>query len=322
MNQETSIIIPYHQEGLPFILDTIDSIKDTIDIPVWEIVVVDDGSRIPLKLKEGGVRVIRHKNNIGVGAAFDTGVKHAKYDNLFLMGSDVRFIPNHWASLMVKEIEEYPKAITCSTCVGINEQDMDIEKRRHKSRRNGSTILLFHDHKTHPKKPANFRNILECQWLPLQPSDRKGSWEIPCILGAFYGCKKEWYEYLDGFAFHRSWGTLEPTIGLKSWLFGGSNRTTADVQTGHIFKPAGTHGTQIHHLTYNKMVLSTLLFNEYDAQRLIQFLGSNPHVLAAKQMFNENRKEIMKKRAEYEKKIVVDIRDWVKRWDVDFREDS
>lgn len=320
---EVSIIMPVHGEPRRFILDTVNSLKETIDIPDYEYIIVDDASREPLEPIDG-VNIIRHKENKGVGQAFDTGVREARSDNLFLMGSDIRFIKNQWASKMIKETDAYPRSICCSTCVGINQEspeNMDIEKRKNRSKRNGATIIMFHWHKTHPKKPKDFRSIIECQWLPVEKRP-SGSKEVPSVLGAFYGIKKDWYEYIDGFALHRSWGTLEPLISLKSWFFGGSCRTSMDVITGHIFKRSGTHGTPLHHLTYNKLLAATLLFKDHDTERMINFLGRNPQVDAASKLFDEHKGAILTKKEEYRKKIVVDQAEWCKRWGIDFREND
>ena len=317
---EISVVIPYHDEKLSFITDTINSIKDTIDVS-YEIIVVDDCSKAPLSSIEG-VTILRHKKHKGVGLAFDTGVKRAKSDNLFLMGSDIRFIPNGWASKMIAEIDQHPKAFVCTTCIGLNaesEEGMDINIRRNRSRRNGANILIFHDQQSHSKKPKNFRNILEAQWLPLYRGESKESFDIPCILGAAYGVKKDWYNYIDGWWGHRSWGTLEPYISLKSWFMGGSCRTAPDIYTGHIFKRHGTHGTPHGHLIYNKLLTATLLFDEYHSQRLIDFFGNNPQVESGKEEFEKVKKAIMAKRTEYKKKIVVDPVEWCEKWHHDFR---
>jgi len=317
---EISVIIPYHNEGLEFISTTINSIKDTIDVS-YEIIVVDDCSKARLSPVKG-ITILRHKKPKGVGQAFDTGVKRAKSDNLFLMGSDIRFIPNQWASKMISEMDNHPKAFTCATCVGLNsesEAGMDMAVRRNRSRRNGARILIFHDKQSHPKKPANFRNILEAQWLPVYKGESRDSFEVPCILGAAYGVKKAWYDHVDGWWGHRSWGTLEPYMSLKSWFMGGSCRTAPDIECGHVFKRSGTHATPHHHLMYNKMLLATLMFDEHHSQRLIDFLGVNPQVYRGKEMFESVRKEIEAKRGEYVKKITVDPVEWCKEWNHDFR---
>ena len=127
-----SIIIPYHDEGLEFITTTVNQIKETIDVEPYEIIVVDDFSDIPLVDIEGVIR-IRHVKNMGVGAAFDTGVLFAESENIFLMGSDIRFVKNQWASQMIQEIEYYPSAFTCTSCVALTAEELDINKRRLRS---------------------------------------------------------------------------------------------------------------------------------------------------------------------------------------------
>ena len=319
MTPEISIIIPAHNEGLEFLQTTVNSIRDTIDVS-YEIIIVDDHSTPKLGPIEG-VTVLRHELHRGVGQAFDTGVAEAKSDNIFLMGSDIRFIPNKWASMMIKEMDDHPKAFTCSICVGLNAPlNMDVAERAKRSRRNGARILFFHDHITHPKRPKGFKSILECQWLPVYKGASMDSFEVPAILGAAYGVKREWYRYVDGWWGHRSWGTLEPYISLKSWLMGGSCRTAPGIQTGHIFKSEGTHGTNLAHLSYNKILMATLLFPEKDAERLIAFLPAQEGIIkAGKKMIEDREEEINKKRDEYKEKIVLDIMDYVNRFEVDFR---
>jgi len=311
-----SIIIPYHNEGQDFIETTVRGIKETIDVE-YEIIIVDDCSTAPCEEIEG-VTLIRHEENTGVGTAFDTGVAASKYDNLFLMGSDIRFVPNNWASKMIREVDNHPKAFICTRCVGINKDNMDVESRLDRGW-NGATILFYHDHKSHPKKGLAFKNILEAKWLPFN-KDRSKSYEIPCILGAAYGVKKEWYNYVDGWWGHRSWGTLEPYISLKSWLFGGSCRAASHIDTAHIFKPTGTHGTKLHHLVYNKLLTANLLADDKNRDRLVDFLKTDEHMKRALDMYNKRVEEITAKREEYAKKIVMTIGDYAKKFDIDLRD--
>jgi glycosyltransferase involved in cell wall biosynthesis len=315
-----SIIVPYHLEGREFILETIACIESTIDVDTYEIIVVDDGSDLQKSWLPGHVRMLKHIHNQGVGAAFDTGVSVAQYDNLFLMGDDIRFLPNKWASQIIKEIEDHPKAFTCTSCVNLNRErpeNMDIEKRRLISVVNGATIILFHDKLSNPRKPESFRGIIEAQWLPVLKDRNVDSYEIPCILGAAYGVSKAWYNEVDGWAGHRLWGTLEPHIALKSYLFGGSCRTAPRIETGHIFKRVGNHNTPQDILMYNKMMVATLLFDDYN--RLIHFLGTNSIVERARLMYQAKLPWILEKKFEYKDKTVLSIEEYVSRWGIDYR---
>ncbi|MBE3086029.1 MAG: glycosyltransferase [Bacteroidetes bacterium] len=314
---ELSIIIPYHNEGVEFISATLVSIRETIDIEDYEIIIVDDGSTEKIELSFPRTKIVSHVTNKGVGAAFDTGVRSAKSNNLFLMGSDIRFQKNKWASQMLEEIKQHPKAFTCTSCVNINSENMDIEERKKVGVPTGATILMFHDKKSNPRATDTFRGIIEAKWLPFIPNRDIDSYEIPCILGAAYGVSKEWYNYVDGWEGHRLWGTLEPYISLKSWFFGGSCRCASRIHTAHIFKKTGTHGTPQDILMYNKMFTATVLFEDYN--KLINFLGSNAIVERGRKMYTDSMNYILSKKAEYKKKIVIDVDDFFKRWNIDMR---
>ena len=339
----TSIIIAYHNEGKEFILETLDSIYSTIDIDDYEIIIVDDCSDVPLELEK--VKVIRHSENLGVGRAFDTGVAQAQGDNLFIMGCDVRFADNRWASKMNKEIEAYPKSFTCTSVVSLylDKPEITFEYSRKLYVYNGATILFLHGHSDNPDMPDKFHSILNAQWLPreyikLMPPDvlsqgdpfkeflkeqcnieysRSQSYEIPCILGAFYGVKKEWYKYVDGFWGHRQWGTLEPYISLKSWLFGGSCRT-CHIETGHLFKSDGTHNTDFVNIAYNKLMVAALLFNYEDNCRLIDWLPKHDYITKAMEKIIENRDILEQKQHEYREKTVFPVSELVKKFNLKF----
>jgi len=194
---------------------------------------------------------------------------------------------------------------------------MDIKRRRKISRRNGATILLYHDKKAEPHKSDDFRNIIEAKWLPVTTD--MATHEIPCILGASYGVNKSWYQYIDGFCGHKSWGTLEPYISLKSWLFGGNCLTAPLIETGHIFKQEGTHNPPLHHLIYNKMFVATVLFDDSLKDRLIAFLGRNITVDKARKEYELDYQYICTKKEEYRSKIVIDPIEFFNRWDIDLR---
>jgi len=308
-----SIIISYHQEGQLFPEECIKQIRDTIRVFPYEIIIVDDHSTVPLDIVTD-ITVIRHDKNYGIGRVFDTGVSHAKYNNIFLIACDMRFIDNGWSEKLFNEIQLYPKSLICTACVALNKDNMDINLRRNVSRVAGATILIFHDHKSNPKKKHNFRGLTEAKWLPYKAGE---SYEVPCILGACYGTTKTWYEHIDGFWGHKHWGSLETYISIKSYLFGGSCRVVPSSETGHIFKREGTHGTSQISVLYNKLLVSTLLFD--DSERLIRFLGNNPTVQMAKRQFQSNLVEILNKKEEYKEKTVFPMVEYIRKFGLDYR---
>lgn len=305
---QLSIIISVHNEGANFVSETIQTIKESIDIS-YEIIVVDDGSDIPVVIP--GVRNIWHKSNNGVGAAFDSGARAARSKNIFLMGCDVRFVKNGWASKMVAEIKKHPKSLICTSVVSLwsHDKDMTFEKSRKLWKYNGATIL--------------FDDIIAAEWIPRdylplcksQPEQTE-CYEVPCILGAAYGVSKKWYKYLDGFWGHKKWGTLEPYISLKSWLFGGNCLTAPHIETSHIFKAKGTHGTEPEFMVYNKLLVLWLLFSIPDKDRMMSNMERSDSVSKAVEMIEENMQDILSNRNEYRKRTVFSINDFVKKFNL------
>jgi len=327
-----SIIIPYHNEGLQFILETIDSITTTIDIVNYEIIIVDDGSDIqlaPYYLKRPDcLKIITHATNQGVGVAFDTGAKAAKSDNLFLMGCDVRFAKNNWASKMIEDIKKHPKSLICTSVVSLwaHEPALTFEQSRKLWKYNGASLILLHTSEDTPDQPTSFASILNAQWMPREylplrrpgVTDRTDSYEVPCILGAAYGVSKKWYKYIDGFWGHKKWGTLEPYISLKSWLMGGSCLTAPHIETAHIFKNAGTHDTGFEYIAYNKLLVSWLLFSWTDKDRLINHLHRVDYLEKAEGLIEDNMAEIIKKRNTYRSKFKMSVSDYVTKFNLRF----
>ena len=294
-----SIVITYFNEGQPFIEACIDDITTTIGNIEHEIIVVDDCSNNELKLED--VTVIRHKENKGVGAGFDTGVKHCKYEDIVLMACDIRIKQKNWGQLLKQEIEKRSTSIICVGCIGKG------------TIRYGANIIEKHWWLTNPSKPSGYRDILQAEWKPEQEGK---DYLVPCVLGAFYGLRKQWYEHIDGFWGHIKWGGLEPYISLKSWLFGGDCTLIKDLKVEHIFnrKTSGARNT----LTkYNKMLIAYLLIEEPLLSELIDFMGGSANVKEAKQMLENKMDIILEKKKEYNEKKILNYTELLKEWNND-----
>lgn len=339
----TSIVITYHNEGFEFLNECLTQMKNTIDISDYEIIVVDDCSDKELPLIEG-VKIIRNDINVGDGQSFDMGVSHAQGENIFLICCDIRFGDNNWASKLLLEVESNPRSFICTCCIGMNTEsrccgtnivnglcantkcknynnpaldNMDFEYRRTRSKNYGANMLLFWDAQSDPKKDPSFRGVFEAKWKRLNKESPDKSYELPCVLGACYGVKKEWYQYIDGAWGHRQWGTMDGYLSFKSWFFGGSCLIAPHIETGHIFRKHSIHPLKQENIMYNKILIANLLFE--DGQRYIDFLGSNSVLDRAKALVETNKEAIQQKRKEYKQKITLSIEDFCDKFDIDIR---
>ncbi len=301
MTKLITLIIAEHNEGEQ-LKDSLESLYDTSPKKLFNTVVVSDGSWVEPHLIKG-VRHIKHKVRKGVGASFDTGAQLVDTPFMVVMGSDIRFKDNNYLEDMITELEkeENEKALICTANLAINSEKMDLNGRLNK--RYGSRILMFMKAQDLPPKGsryaqlkddkavANYRNIIEAQWLSRLG---EGTYDIPCVLGAFYGVRTAWYEYIKGFQGHRYWGTLEPLISLKSWLAGGSCRIASDIETAHIFKSRSSHHTSPVDLIYNKLVVPSIVFDKKTANKFASFLGTNTHIVAAQKLIAVEKPRISK----------------------------
>ena len=313
MQPRVSIIIAYHNEGQEFIEETVSQIRATADIEDYEIIIVDDCSDVPIAID--GVSIVRHLIRGGVGKAFDTGVIVAKSENIILMGSDIRFIPNKWMSKLVEATEANHKSLICTSCVALNDDSpakMDIEKRRKVNKTSGASLCAFYDAKDakSKKKP---RTILVAKWLR-QNNPETEIIEVPVILGAIYGVRKDWYGYIDGFAGHKHWGTLEPLISIKSYKFGGNCLCHTGIDTGHIFREKSSHGISQAIIYYNKIWAASVLFDDKTRDKLIAYLPNRQNVDTAKKMLDNNG--VASKRKEYKEKAIMNDADLLIRMKV------
>jgi glycosyltransferase involved in cell wall biosynthesis len=179
MKPAVSIVMPYYND-VDTTLSTIRSLYDTINIDNFELIVINDGSKkeaaIPKSEIRPNMKYLRHFVNLGVGQAFETGVSIAKADYLILIGSDLEFLNNDWCRRMLNVTRRHPKALVCAAC-GSTSSDRIYY---------GADVIFFDE----KKNQRNSRSVLEGKW---RPRTGRGVYQVPSLMGAFYGVKKEWY---------------------------------------------------------------------------------------------------------------------------------
>lgn len=114
---EVSIVIPAYneEEAIGTDLDNIIEVMDKSSYQ-YEILVVDDGSVDSTAeiAEKKGVRVIRHKENRGSGAARKTGIKAAHGDIIVMTDADGSY-PNHEIPNLLEYFPDYDQVIGART---------------------------------------------------------------------------------------------------------------------------------------------------------------------------------------------------------------
>ena len=97
MNKKLSVILPVFNEekSIKKVIEDIKKVLNKHNLN-YEIICVDDGSTdksAEIIEKIDGVKLIKHNENKGYGAALKTGIKNAKYDTICIMDSDGQHNP-------------------------------------------------------------------------------------------------------------------------------------------------------------------------------------------------------------------------------------
>jgi len=292
---------------------------DTAQSDDLEILVYNDGSVYgsneprPLKLNYNNVRVINNNKSFGVGYSFDRCVEQASGDIIILMGSDV-FPKEGWYAKVRNAVSRNPDTLGCAVCVGLNPKRMDMGDPKC-FRRYGADLLFTVGNDDLPRGSAlrarrgGYTDLFKAKWLMGKQSDE--SYAIPCVLGAFYFCTKEYYTKLGGwdtepnnrYCGHARWGHLEAYISLKSWLVGGGCTLYPNIEAGHVFARVTIYnqwskgGRSAEWMWWNALfMLETMIFDTKIRQKLYDFVHPEFNFNIAKQMIQRNYETVVRVR--------------------------
>ncbi len=115
---EVSIIVPAFNErtGIGITLDTLKKIAESNR---WEIIVVDDGSTDDTCAiaESHGVKVIRHKRNLGYGASLKTGIRQAIHEIICITDADGTY-PAACIPVLVKDLVDHEQDMVVGARTG------------------------------------------------------------------------------------------------------------------------------------------------------------------------------------------------------------
>lgn len=288
---------------------SIKSILDTATEP-YEIIVCDDGSRVPVKNKNA--KIIRTKNQTGVGFSIDLAVKHSSGDKVIITGSDIVHRDDRWMNVFSQKLEEEPKTIFVSGTVGYDPDNKTFNKRI----RYGSKFILKATRNDIPIArryafPENWQMLFRSKWYSSKDLFflKERNYEVPSILGACYGINKYWYTKLKGFAGHRYWGSLDSYIAAKSWLAGGKCKIAPEITSGHIYSRNNAPKPQDWFLM-NKINIARMVYPDIE-EELLDHIKDQPGYEFALNMANGYPMYLeIEALREYYKKIFIHDSEW------------
>lgn len=307
-----TVVMPFLNEGDEPVR-TIESILDTSPPGMVEILAIDDGSDEynPLVSKFPHVRLVRQLNRLGQPESLDKGVKMAQSPNVLMIDAHMTFRDDNWAERLIEILEAERETVFCTTCVHLSEEQRELSKAKQKYY-GGTLQMIDPDEADSPFA----KQILNPKWIETPPDQAVS--DVPCILGAAYAVRKEWYQKLNGLKGLEKWGGHEPFLSLKSFLAGGKVQLIRDIEIGHLFREEPGYMNYNHNLFYNKMLISKTVFPSEISDQLLEVIPQNVTTEYAMNLIHFYLSDLVDYQIFYEKLFTRTIFEYFEKYKLDF----
>jgi glycosyltransferase involved in cell wall biosynthesis len=244
-----SFIITARNEQQPVVDATINGLLATSSGHSTEILLIDDGSDVPVAGPAGAV-IVRNPEPIGVSRSRRQGASLATGEVLVWMDAHMSFAAG-WLEEMLKYVDS--GGLLCSafwsydqsTCHCWGADFAWCERNSKLQRYPGFAVR----HRT--QFPGS------------------GAVEVPMVIGACYMMLNRSYCDLGGFCpLFRIQGGFEQDLSARAWLSGLSVRCVTDARVGHLWRPQFPYPIQFEHLEFNQIATLHTVFEESTVRTL------------------------------------------------------
>jgi len=255
MRIDISFVVAARDESPAVLNATIEGLFNTSAGHSIEVVIVDDGSAVPVYVDRPEVRVVRNAVPIGSSQSRRKAASLATGEVLVSMDAHMRFAPD-WLDRMLAHVDSgsllcaawWDYELTRPLCWGA-----DFQWCGERNYAAGRCPGLGFRHRT--RFPG------------------EGALEVPMLIGACYMMLRSSYEKLGGFSpFFRIWGKLEQDLSARAWILGLGVRCVSGAHAGHFSRPKFPYPVRWEDIEFNQVATVRTVFQEPAAQTFEQLL--------------------------------------------------
>ncbi|XP_071760409.2 polypeptide N-acetylgalactosaminyltransferase 10-like isoform X1 [Centroberyx gerrardi] len=227
----TSIIIPFHNEGWSSLLRTVHSVLNRSPPQlIAEVILVDDFSdkeHLKVALEEymvrmPKVRILRTKKREGLIRTRLLGAAAAKGEVITFLDSHCEANVN-WLPPLLDRIAQNRKSIVCPMIDVIDHDSFGYEAQAGDAMRGAFDWEMYY--KRIPIPPE------------LQRDDPSEPFESPVMAGGLFAVDRKWFWELGGYDTGLEiWGGEQYEISFKVWMCGGRMEDIPCSRVGHIYR--------------------------------------------------------------------------------------
>ncbi|XP_033995979.1 polypeptide N-acetylgalactosaminyltransferase 10-like [Trematomus bernacchii] len=227
----TSVIIPFHNEGWSSLLRTVHSVLNRSPPQlIAEIILVDDFSdkehlKEPLEkymVRLPKVRILRTKKREGLIRTRLLGAGAAKGEVITFLDSHCEANVN-WLPPLLDRIADNRKTIVCPMIDVIDHDNFGYETQAGDAMRGAFDWEMYYKRIPIPNE--------------LQKNDPSEPFESPVMAGGLFAVDRKWFWELGGYDTGLEiWGGEQYEISFKVWMCGGRMEDIPCSRVGHIYR--------------------------------------------------------------------------------------
>ncbi len=253
MPSMVSFVVTARDEDPAVLAATVDGLLETSARHAREIVLVDDGSAVPVACDRRDVTVVRHPEPLGVARSRRHGAAIAAGEILAWVDAHMRFAPD-WLDHMLAHVDSgallcaawWNYELTRPLCWGA-----DFEWCADRDYRAGRSPGFGFRHRTR------------------FPGD--GAVEVPMVIGACYMALRRSYDALGGFSpFFRIWGKSEQDVSARAWLSGVGVKCVTGARAGHLSRKKFPYPVSWRDIEFNSIAMARTVFDAPVARAIEQ----------------------------------------------------
>lgn len=249
--RKISFIITSRDEAPELLNTTIENILSTVGAHAFELIVIDDGSIVPVGSLHACVQLWRNASPLGVSPSRAKGAALSTGDVLVWLDAHMRLAPD-WLEKMLAHVGT--GSLLCSP---FWEYDLEVCYCW------GADFTWSAERDYWKQRYPGFglRHRVERPEEPVV--------DVPMVIGACYMIGRESYTKFGGFSpLFRVWGTDEQDISARAWINGVGVKCVTDARVGHLCRSVSQYEVLFEHLEFNQLVMIRALFESATVERL------------------------------------------------------
>ena len=264
MSHKISFIISARNELQSIVDATIFQLLETTSDYEKEILLIDDGSDVPLERPSPEVMLLRNKQAMGIGGSRRYGASIASGDVLAWLDAHLTFGMG-WLDQMMAHVDS--GALLCSA-------SWDYYLTRPYCW--GADLFWQATRDYRNRRSPGFR------WRHRIRNPGHGAVDVGMVIGACYMMDRKSYNQIGGLSpLFINYGAGDIDLSIRAWMAGLGVKCVTGAKVGHLYRTSFPYRVKWEHIEFNQLVMVRTIFEERTVGGLERYFEPVPEQVNA-----------------------------------------